>query len=153
MLPSGFQLILSLLFINLSAFPPSVIFVDMRDATAEKRQTSNQNSNKLCNLCSLGGCVAVVERVHLGPCSAESLYKGTECQMRYYCVPVRKRCSFWEAMSAKILITTLITAPLFHDIAFQAKGTQSLLHVVLCIFYTSSISAAHVLVPIDCKVT
>lgn len=40
-LPSDFQLILSLLFIKTSAFPPSVIFVGMRDAAAEERQMSS----------------------------------------------------------------------------------------------------------------
>lgn len=61
-------------------------------------------------------------------------------------------------MSAQTLVTTLITATLFHDMAFHGKNyllicchIQPLLHDVLCIFYNLPTSAAHVLVPIDYK--
>lgn len=124
-------------------------------ATVEERQTSSWSSNSLC---SLGGGAAAVGRVRLGACSAETLYRGTECEMGFYCVPVRKWFS-WEAMDAKTLITTLITATLFHDTAFHGKNyllipchTQPLLHGELCIFYNLPTSAAGVLVPIDYKV-
>jgi len=87
-LPGGFQLIRSLLLINFSAFPPSVIFVDMRDAAAEGKQMSGWSSNRFC---SLGGGAVAVERACLGACSAETLYRGTECETGFYCVPVRER--------------------------------------------------------------
>lgn len=55
----------------------------MRDAAAEERQMSSRSGNRLCSLCRLGGGAALVEKVPLGACSAESLYKGIECEMRF----------------------------------------------------------------------
>lgn len=47
------------------------------------------------SLFSLRRSAAVVERVHLTACSAESLYRGTDSYTGLYCVPVRKMC-FYE---------------------------------------------------------
>lgn len=141
-LPSDFQLILSLLFIKTSAFPPSVIFVGMRDAAAEERQMSSWSSNRLCSLCSLGGGAAVVERVPLSACSAESLYRGTECEMGFSWIPVRKSFFLWEAISAKPLITTLITMRCFMTLPFTAITTYlftAILNPCYRMYFVSSI--------------
>lgn len=76
------------------------------------------SSKGVCNLCSLKA-VSCCRRVGSPWClRCWDLHRGTECDMRLHCVPVRRTAFLWEETNVK----TFIIIMLFHSIVFQDKS-------------------------------